>query len=138
MSHLVRARQANEDAATQRLSFARRSQARAHAQARVEGARIDAMTTQRLATDTGAFVAAAVALQSAAATHAAAVGEAERADSWVVEREREMTEAAIARRTAEELRENAQKLEDARAARAAQLALDEAAAATHERRRSEP
>lgn len=137
MAHLVRARQSQEDAATQRLSFARRSQARAHAHARAEKARLEAMGEQTSIIDAGAFVAAAVALQSVAATHAAAMGEAERADRWVVEREQDFTAAAVARQSAERLRDDAQNIEERHLARVTQLELDEIAAAAHQRRLDE-
>ncbi|SHG27062.1 hypothetical protein SAMN05443575_1876 [Jatrophihabitans endophyticus] len=134
MSHLVRARQSQEDTATQRLAFARRAQARAHAQAKAEAARVDAMTRQEAAVNAGAFVAAAVALQSAAATHAAAVDEAFRADEWVVGRQRELSDAAKSRYVAEELRDRARAEADREAARIAQRDLDETAAIGHARR----
>lgn len=133
MSHLVRARQSQEDTASRRLAFARRAQARAHDRARIEADRVDELTRRLAAADAGAFVAAAAAAQAAAATHSVAVGEVAQADAWVVERQRELTEAAVARQVAEELRDRAETQERVARAEAAQRELDEIATARHQR-----
>lgn len=136
MSSLVRARQSQEDLARQRLAAARRTADRAHDRVRSESARLDALQHQGGAEQATAFVAAIVALQAAAATHAAAVGEAQRADTWTSQRRSAATDAAVARRTAEELRERAHQDEARQVAGRVQRDLDEAAAEVHRRRTS--
>jgi hypothetical protein len=131
LTSLVRARQVQEDAARQRLATAQRLAHRAHARVRYDADRIDSLRAADAEASAPAFVAAAVALQSAAATHSAAVRVAEEAAHAVGGRRNELVEAARARRTAEELREQELTVQRARAAAAAQSRLDEVAARIH-------
>ncbi len=128
---LVRARQAQEDHAKQQLATAERLASRAYARVRYDEARVESLTAARAEDSAPAFVAAAVALQAAAATHAAATRAAEEASTVVAGRRAELGEAARARRTAEEMREQHVSAELDRAAAAAQRELDEIAARVH-------
>jgi flagellar biosynthesis chaperone FliJ len=131
LATLVRARQVQEDVAKQRLATAQRLAQRAHTRVRYDADRIDSLRAADAEASAPAFVAAAVALQSAAATHSAAVRVAEEAAHAVGGRRNELVEAARARRTAEELREQELTVQRARAAVAAQSRLDEVAARIH-------
>ncbi|MDT4946156.1 MAG: hypothetical protein QOH14_2889, partial [Pseudonocardiales bacterium] len=113
------------------LATAQRLAHRAHARVRYDADRIDSLRAADAEASAPAFVAAAVALQSAAATHSAAVRVAEEAAHAVGGRRNELVEAARARRTAEELREQELTVQRARAAAAAQSRLDEVAARIH-------
>jgi hypothetical protein len=131
LTTLIRARQVQEDVAKQRLATAQRLAQRAHTRVRYDADRIDSLRAVDAEASAPAFVAAAVALQSAAATHSAAVRVAEEAAHAVGGRRNELVEAARARRTAEELREQELTVQRARAAAAAQSRLDEVAARIH-------
>jgi hypothetical protein len=128
---LLRARQAQEDVAKQHLASAERSARRAAARAVGESARVDSLRIADTEFSAAAFVAAAVALQAAAATHAAAVGAAEQSRAAVGQRREELTDAARARRTAEELHERERAELGARTQRVAQREMDETAARVH-------
>jgi hypothetical protein len=131
LASLVRARQVQENVAKQRLATAERLAHRAHARVRYDADRIDSLRSADAEASAPAFVAAAVALQAAAATHSAARCAAEDAVRGVARRRVELGSAARARRTAEELNDQALAAERAAAARAAQHELDEVAARVH-------
>ncbi|HZC72949.1 MAG TPA: hypothetical protein VE442_19790 [Jatrophihabitans sp.] len=131
LSGLMRARQAQEDVAAQRLAAAERAARRAQAKVRYDRERLDGLRTGNAVYEAPAFVAAAVALQAAAATHAATMKLAGNAADVVQERRGELVDAARARRTAEELHERDAAEAANRAHRAAQHQLDEMAARMH-------
>jgi flagellar export protein FliJ len=131
LATLIRARQVQEDVAKQRLATAERLAQRAHTRVRYDADRLDSLRAADAEASAPAFVAAAVALQSAAATHSAAMQAAAQAARAVGGRREELVEAARARRTAEELREQELTVQRARAAAAAQSRLDEVAARIH-------
>jgi flagellar protein FliJ len=128
LSGLLRARQAQEDAAAQQLAAAERAARRAAARVRYDRDRLDSLRTADALYDAPVFVAAAVALQAAAATHAAAVQVAEHSARVVEERRDDLIDAARARRSAEELHERQLHEASAKARRIAQGELDEVAA----------
>jgi flagellar FliJ protein len=131
LSGLLRARQAQEDAAAQQLAVAERTARRAAAKVRYDRERLDTLRPADAVYEAPAFVATAAALQAAAATHAASIRLAGHSADSVEERRDELIEATRARRTAEELHERALAEAANRARRAAQSELDEIAARTH-------
>lgn len=133
LGRLVRARQAQQDAAQLRLAEAERIRLAAHRHVHHETERLEALTAGVNERDVSAFVAAAVALQAAAATHAAARNAAQQADEHSAERREQLRSAAIARQSADELKERADLVEWQRASRAHQRDLDEVAAEIHRR-----
>lgn len=130
---LVRARQFAEDNAKQELSSAERMAARAHARVRYNADRLESLRYADAESGAATFVASAVALQAAAATHAAAREAAAQADLSAERRRGDLTDAAVSRRSAEELAERARLAEAAREAARAQRATDEIAAAVFRR-----
>lgn len=133
LSGLVRARQFAEDSAKQQLTTAEQLASRAHARVRYNAERLESLHYAQAEETAVTFVAAAVALQAAAATHAAAAAVAEQAEHDAAQRRSELTEAAISRRSAEELADRARAAEKARQAALAQRAQDEIAAAVYRR-----
>jgi flagellar export protein FliJ len=130
---LVRARQFAEDNAKQELATAERLASRAHARVRYNADRLESLKYAGAEGTAATFVASAVALQAAAATHAAARQAAEQADHETQGRRSDLTNAAVSRRSAEELAERARAAERARQALIAQRATDEIAAAVFRR-----
>lgn len=133
ISGLVRARQFAEDNAKQQLATAERLASRAHARVRYNAERLESLHYAQAEGSAVTFVAAAVALQAAAATHAAAAAAAEQAEHEAADRRSELTDAAISRRSAEELADRARAAERARQAALAQRAQDEIAASVFRR-----
>jgi hypothetical protein len=131
LTGLLRARQVQEDSAKQRLATAERLARTAHARVRYDADRLDSLREAQAEESVPAFVAAAVALQAAAATHAAASRAADQATQGVAASSAELLDAAVARRTAEELYEREVASERARAHAAAQREQDEIAARIH-------
>ncbi|MEO7125511.1 MAG: hypothetical protein ABI382_06670 [Nakamurella sp.] len=130
---LVRARQVAEDNAKQNLATAERLASRAHVRVRYNADRLDSLRYAGAEANAVTFVASAVALQAAAATHAAACQAAERADNDALHRREGLTDAAVSRRSAEELAARARAAEKAREALLAQKATDEIAASVFRR-----
>lgn len=130
---LVRARQFAEDNAKAELATAERLASRAHARVRYNAERLESLQYAGAEENAATFVASAVALQAAAATHAAARQAAARADLETDDRREDLTDAAVSRRSAEELAERARLAEQARLAALAQRAQDEIAAAVFRR-----
>ena len=128
LAGLLRARQAQEDVAAQRLAAAERRAHRAAARVRYDRDRLDSMRMVDTTYTAPAFVAAAAALQAAAATHAAAVQVAAQISTDEQLRRADLGTAAQARRTVEELHERQLAEVAAEAERAAQRELDEIAA----------
>jgi hypothetical protein len=122
LSGLLRARQAQEDAAAQQLAAAERAARRAAARVRYDRDRLDSLRTADALYDAPVFVAA---------THAAAVQVAEHSARVVEERRDDLIDAARARRSAEELHERQLHEASAKARRIAQGELDEVAARVH-------
>lgn len=133
ISGLVRARQFAEDNAKAELSTAERLAARAHARVRYNADRLESLEYAGAENNAATFVASAVALQAAAATHAAAREAAAQADVHAAERREDLTEAAVSRRSAEELAERAAAAQRALEAARAQRATDEVAAVVFRR-----
>lgn len=133
ISGLVRARQFAEDNAKQELATAERLASRAHARVRYNADRLESLTYAGAEANAASFVASAVALQAAAATHAAARAAAAQADHDADDRRGELTDAAVSRRSAEELADRARAAEKAREALLAQRATDEIAASVFRR-----
>lgn len=130
---LVRARQFAEGNAKQELATAERLASRAHARVRYNADRLESLKYAGAENNAATFVASAVALQAAAATHAAARQAAEQADHETEGRRSDLTEAAVSRRSAEELAERTRAAEKAHQALLAQRATDEIAAAVFRR-----
>lgn len=130
---LVRARQFAEDNAKHDLATAERLASRAHTRVRYNADRLESLRYAGAEANAATFVASAVALQAAAATHAAACQAAERADGDATGRRENLTDAAISRRSAEELADRARAAEKARASLLAQKATDEIAASVFRR-----
>ncbi|MBN9610560.1 MAG: hypothetical protein BGO26_16220 [Actinobacteria bacterium 69-20] len=133
ISGLVRARQFAEDNAKNELRTAEKLASRAHARVRYNAERLESLHYAQAEENAATFVAAAVALQAAAATHAAAAQAAEQAERAAAARRSDLTDAAISRRSAEELAERARAAEKARQAALAQRAQDEIAASVFRR-----
>jgi flagellar export protein FliJ len=131
LTGLVRARQVQEDAAKQQLATAQRLAGRAHARVRYDADRLDSLMQAGAQNSAPAFVAAAVALQAAAATHAAAIRAASEAVRSVDGRRDELGDAAVARRSVEEMHDRHVALERARVLASAQRETDEIAARVH-------
>ena len=131
LTSLVRARQVQEDAAKQQLATAQRLASRAHARVRYDAARLDSLLQAGAQGNAPAFVAAAVALQAAAATHAAAIRAADDAVKTVDGKRGDLGDAAVARRSVEEMHDRHTAVERARAAATAQRETDEIAARVH-------
>lgn len=130
---LVRARQFAEDNAKQELATAERLASRAHARVRYNADRLESLKYAGAEANAASFVASAVALQAAAATHAAACAAAAQADDDADSRRGDLTDAAVSRRSAEELADRARAAEKARQAQLAQRATDEIAASVFRR-----
>jgi flagellar protein FliJ len=128
LSGLLRARQAQEDFAAQQLAAAERRAQRAAGRVHHDRERLETLKLADAGYAAPAFVAAAVALQAAAATHAAAVAVAEHAMNEAQARRGDLGDAAVARRSVEELHERKIAEAEAHARRAAQAELDEIAA----------
>jgi len=130
---LVRARQFAEDSAKQELATAERLASRAHARVRYNADRLESLKYAGAEANAATFVASAVALQAAAATHAAARAAAAQADHDAHDRRGDLTDAAVSRRSAEELADRTRAAEKAREALLAQRATDEIAASVFRR-----
>jgi flagellar export protein FliJ len=130
---LVRARQFAEDNAKQELATAERLASRAHARVRYNADRLESLKYAGAESNAATFVASAVALQAAAATHAAARAAAAQADNDADHRRGDLTDAAVSRRSAEELADRARAVEMAHEALLAQRATDEIAASVFRR-----
>lgn len=128
LSGLLRARQAQEDAAQVRLAQARVAAAHAHGRVRYHAERLDTLVAADCADLAPAFTAAAAALQAAAATHAAATSAAAAAETDVSARREHLTDAVTARRSAEELHQQHQNAIREGQARLAIREMDEVAA----------
>jgi hypothetical protein len=131
LSGLVRARQAQEDFAKQELATAQRLAHRAHARVRYDAERLDSLIQAGAQGSAPAFVAAHVALQAAAATHAAAIRAAAEAVEAVSGRRGDLSSAATARRSVEEMRDRRVAAEQVALAAKAQQELDEVAGRIH-------
>lgn len=131
LSGLLRARQLQEDSAKQRLAGAQRESQHARGRVRYHVERIESLVAADAVDSAPAFTAAAAALQAAAATHSAAVRAVDDADQFVSLRHGELTAAARARRTVEEMHEQHLAEIRARHAAAAMREMDEVAARVH-------
>lgn len=138
ISGLVRARQFAEDNAKNQLATAEKLASRAHARVRYNAERLESLHYAEAEGTAATFVAAAVALQAAAATHAAAAQAAEQAERAAADRRHDLTDAAVSRRSAEELADRARAAEKARQALIAQRAQDEIAASVFRRNHETP
>jgi hypothetical protein len=132
---LLKARQAQEDVARQRLAQAHRHAVEARLHVLTENERLDTMLSHAEPEDVLAFVAAASARQSAAQTWAAAKHSRAMADDQVLARATAVTASAQSRRSVEKLAERDLAGSRTRAASAMQKELDEIAA--HSARESE-
>lgn len=111
---LLRARQFTEDNAKAELATAQRHLHRTRAQLRFDSERLETMNYPGAEAHAISFVASAVALQAGVRRH-------------------DLVDAAVSRRSAEELAERALAAERAKEAAAAQRATDEIAAAVFRR-----
>jgi hypothetical protein len=133
IASVLRVRQLKEDVAKQRRAEAERVATRARHRTRYEAERLAEIgdNDEDSYRTVGAFIASSAALQSAAATYAAAVRAEAVAESEVGVRHAELGGAAMARRSAELLRDRELEEERDRAAASAQRELDEIAARIH-------
>jgi flagellar export protein FliJ len=127
ISSLLRARQAQEDVARERLATARNHAQSARARVRADDDRVQAMVESEYPESAQAFLAAAAARQAAAATLASARRLHALAEDQVDARSSSVTAAARQRRTAEKLVERDEAELRAREALALQNELDDVA-----------
>ena len=105
INSLLRARQAQEDIARERLAHARLHAQDARLRVRAEDRRVEAMLEERSPASARAFVAAVSARQAAAATLSEARQSQAMADDQVVTRTTSVVSAARDRRSIEKLAE---------------------------------